>query len=55
MDGVTAEKYVLMAYDFSRAYDVIDHRMLRLKLLRLGPPACLVRWVWPSSATAVRP
>ncbi|KAF0313786.1 RNA-directed DNA polymerase from mobile element jockey [Amphibalanus amphitrite] len=34
VDGVTAEKFVLMAYDFSRAYDVIDHRMLQLKLLR---------------------
>ena len=45
-DGVTADKFVLTAYDFSRAYDVIDHRMLRLKLLRLGLPACLVQWVW---------
>ena len=35
-----------MAYDFSRAHHVIDHRMLKLMLLRLGLPACLVRWVW---------
>ena len=46
VDGTTAEKFVLMAYDFSRAYDVIDHKMLRLKLLRMGLPLCLVRWIW---------
>ena len=46
MDGVTAKKFVLMAYDFIRTYDAVDHRMLKLKLLRLGLPACPVRWVW---------
>ena len=46
LDGVTAEKYVLMAHNFSWAYDVIDHRMLRLKLLQLGLPASSMRWVW---------
>ena len=46
VDGVHADKFVLTAYDFSRAYDVIDHRMLRLKLLRLGVPKCAVKWIW---------
>ena len=35
-DGRTAEKFALLAFDFSWAYDVIDHKMLRLKLLRLS-------------------
>ena len=46
VDGRTAEKFALLAFDFSRAYDVIDHKMLRLKLLRLGLPGCLVSWIW---------
>ncbi|KAF0303793.1 hypothetical protein FJT64_024266 [Amphibalanus amphitrite] len=29
-EGKTAEKFALVAYDFSRAYDKIDHRMLQL-------------------------
>ena len=45
-DGSTAQKYLLTAYDFSRAYDVVDHRLLKLRLLELGLPLCLVRWVW---------
>ena len=45
-DGSTAQKYVLVAYDFSRAYDVVDHKLLRLRLLELGLPLCLARWVW---------
>ena len=28
VDGVTADKFALVAYDFARAYDTIDHRML---------------------------
>ena len=42
-DGVTAEKCLLMAYDITRAYYVIGRRVIKLKLLRLGLPACLVR------------
>ncbi|KAF0303168.1 RNA-directed DNA polymerase from mobile element jockey [Amphibalanus amphitrite] len=45
-EGKTAEKFVLLAFDFSRAYDVIDHKMLRLKLLRLGVPKCMSAWIW---------
>ncbi|KAF0294476.1 Hermansky-Pudlak syndrome 1 [Amphibalanus amphitrite] len=45
-DGSTAQKYLLTAYDFSRAYDVVDHKLLKLRLLELGLPLCLVRWVW---------
>ena len=45
-DGATAQKYLLTAFDFSRAYDVVDHRLLRLRLLELGLPLCLVKWVW---------
>ena len=45
-DGSTAQKYLLTASDFSRAYDVVDHGLLQLRLLELGLPLCLVRWVW---------
>ena len=44
--GTTAQKYVLVAYDFARAYGVVDHRLLRARLLELGLPHCLVTWVW---------
>ena len=27
-DGSCAQKYVLMAFDFARAYDTVDHRLL---------------------------
>ena len=40
-DGSTAEKFALFTFDSSRAYDVIDHKMLRL-----GLPGCLVSWIW---------
>ena len=44
-DGKTAARYILTAYDFSRAYDVIDHQMLRLKMLhRL--PRCHATWIF---------
>lgn len=46
VDGSTAQKFVLTAYDFSRAYDLIDHKMLHLKLLRLGVPRCMAAWIW---------
>lgn len=46
MDGSTAQKYVLVAFDFARAYDVVDHRLLRVSLIEQGLPLCLVRWVW---------
>ncbi|KAF0314117.1 putative RNA-directed DNA polymerase from transposon BS [Amphibalanus amphitrite] len=45
-EGKTAEKFALVAYDFSRAYDKIDHRMLQLKLLRLQLPLCMVNWIF---------
>ncbi|KAF0298220.1 RNA-directed DNA polymerase from mobile element jockey [Amphibalanus amphitrite] len=44
-DGKTAARFVLTAYDFSRAYDVIDHQMLRLEMLhRL--PRCYATWIF---------
>ena len=45
-EGTTAQKYVLVAYDFARAYDVVDHRLLRLRPLELGLPRCMVRRTW---------
>ena len=46
VEGRTAEKFVLLSFDFARAYDTIDHRMLKLKLLRLSLPMCLVDWIF---------
>ena len=46
VEGRTADKFVLLSFDFARAYDTIDHRMLRLKLLRLALPRCMVDWVF---------
>ena len=40
-DGATAQKYVL-AFDFARAYDTVDHRLVRLRFLELGLPVCMV-------------
>ena len=45
-EGSTAQRFVLTAYDFARAYDVVDHRLLQLRLLELGLPRCIVRWIW---------
>ena len=45
-DGESAQKYVMVAYDFARAYDKVDHRLLRARLAELGIPACLNTWVW---------
>ena len=45
-DGETAQRYVLTAYDFSRAYDTVDHRLLRVRLLQQGVPLCIIAWVW---------
>lgn len=45
-DGLSTQKYVLLAFDFSRAYDTVDHRMLRARLLDQGLPRCLVHWIW---------
>ena len=41
VDGVTAERFVLIAYDFSRPHDDIRQRMLKMKLLRLRLPGAL--------------
>ena len=45
-DGATAQKFVLLAFDFARAYDTVDHKLLKSRLLELGVPVCLVRWTW---------
>ena len=45
VDGKTAARFVLTAYDFSRAYDVIDHHMLLLKMLQ-HLPRCLATWIF---------
>ncbi|XP_043212000.1 uncharacterized protein LOC122376264 [Amphibalanus amphitrite] len=45
-DGEAAQKYVLVAFDFARAYDKVDHRLLRARLAELGIPACANTWVW---------
>ncbi|MEM9976946.1 MAG: reverse transcriptase family protein, partial [Cyanobacteria bacterium P01_D01_bin.2] len=44
-DGKTAARFVLVAYDFSRSYDKIDHRMLLLKML-CHLPKCMASWVF---------
>ena len=36
----------MVTYDFARAYDKVDHRLLRARLAELGIPACLNTWVW---------
>ncbi|KAF0306566.1 putative RNA-directed DNA polymerase from transposon BS [Amphibalanus amphitrite] len=45
-DGETAQRYVLTAFDFSRAYDTVDHRLLPVRLLQQGIPLCLITWIW---------
>ena len=45
-DGACAQKYVLLAFDFARAYDTVDHRLLRVRLMELGVPRCFHLWVW---------
>lgn len=45
-EGESTQRYVLSAYDFARAYDTVDHHLLRVVLLRQGIPLCLIRWVW---------
>ena len=45
VDGKTAARFILTAYDFSRAYDVIDHQMLRLKMLQ-RLPRCHATWIF---------
>ncbi|KAF0298571.1 putative RNA-directed DNA polymerase from transposon BS [Amphibalanus amphitrite] len=39
-------KYVLLAFDFARAYDTVDHRLLRVRLMEMGVPRCLYNWTW---------
>ena len=38
IEGKAAENFTFLAFDLLRAYDVIDHKMFRLKLLLLGCP-----------------
>lgn len=45
-DGQTAQKYVLVAFDFAHAYDVVDHHLLRVRLLEMGLPNCTMAWIW---------
>ena len=44
--GSCVQKYVLLAFDFARAYDTLDHRLLRLRLLELGAPLRFTAWIW---------
>ena len=37
---------VLLAFDFARAYDTVDHCLLRTSLMEAGLPRCLVQWTW---------
>ncbi|KAF0288770.1 Protein odd-skipped-related 2 [Amphibalanus amphitrite] len=39
-------EYVLLAFDFARAYDTVDHRLLRVRLMEMGVPRCLYNWTW---------
>ena len=41
-----AQRYVLTVFDFSRAYDTVDHRLPRVRLLQQGIPLCLISWIW---------
>ncbi|KAF0311097.1 putative RNA-directed DNA polymerase from transposon BS [Amphibalanus amphitrite] len=43
---VSRQKYVLLAFDFARAYDTVDHRLLRVRLMELGIPRCFYAWTW---------
>ena len=45
-ESTPAQKFLLVAYDLTRAFDVVDHRLLCARLLELGLPHCLVTWVW---------
>ena len=45
-DGEAAQKYVIVTYDFARAYDKIDHCLLRARFADLGIPASINTWVW---------
>ena len=36
----------MVAYDFTRANDKIDHRLLRARLANLGIPTSMNTWVW---------
>ena len=42
---MTADKFVLLAFDFSQAYDTVDQKMIYAKLLR-SLPKCMAKWVF---------
>ena len=42
-DGNMTDKLALLVFDFTRAYDSLDHRMLFSKLTR-HLPLCMARW-----------
>ena len=45
VDAKTAARYVLTVYDFSRAYDVIDHGMLLVEMSNCLP-RCIAAWIF---------
>ena len=45
-EGTCAQRYVLLAFEFTRAYDTVDHRLLRVRLIELGIPRCFYAWIW---------
>ena len=45
INGKTVARYVLTAFDFFKAYDMIAHQMLRLKMLQ-WLPRCITSWIF---------
>ena len=45
-DGETAQRFILTSFDFSRAYDTVDHHLLRVRLHKQGLPLCMINWIW---------
>ncbi|KAF0296693.1 hypothetical protein FJT64_005922 [Amphibalanus amphitrite] len=45
-EGSCAQKFVLLAFDFSGAYDNVDYRLLRVGLLEQDIPLCFITWIW---------
>ena len=45
-DGACSQKHVLLAFDFARAYDTVDHQLLMVRLMELGIPRCHYNWIW---------
>ena len=45
-DGTCSQRYALVAFDFSRAYDTVVHRLLRARLQDQLLPRCFVQGTW---------